>query len=91
METDPDKLVSSYSEAFAKLSQAINIEHARSRIRIHPYVIILTGTAKYVEKGGKLTAEERKSIDSYSKEARLRFGSDLEIRSAVELLDSLLE
>jgi len=90
MEADPAKFVSSYSEAFAKLTQAIGMEHGRSRVTVHPFVLLLDGTARYIELGGKLTAEKRKAIEIYTDEARSRFVGDSLFETKIQRLDGLL-
>jgi len=88
MENAPEKLIPSYSEASAKLIQAIGIEHARSRIAVHPFYVLLEGTARYFELGGKLTQEQQKLVETCTREANERFGSDPLIKAAINHLES---
>lgn len=89
MEADPAKLGSLYSEAFEKLTQAIETEFRRSRITVHPFYTLLNGTALYLELGGELTVNQHREIEGYVTEARHRFAGDSLIEAAVHRLDIL--
>ncbi len=80
-----------YGEALATLSAAIESEARRSRITVHPFATLLSGTARYCELGGVLTASQRERIDSYYAEAQARFGGDAMIDAVLRRLDAAVE
>lgn len=90
METVSAKREVAYSEAVTHLIKAIEREYRRSRISIHPYATLLSGTSKYLELGGVLTPEQDNKIESYLEEARIRFSGDAQMNNVIERLDGLL-
>jgi len=79
-----------FDEAFSILNKAISKEADNARVTIHPFVTLLTGAARYIERGGSLTLEQRDNIDQHLDEARHRFGGDRGLLLIVERLDQLL-
>lgn len=90
MESVPAKREVAYSEAITQLIKAIEREYRRSRISIHPYATLLSGTSKYLELGGALTPEQSNNIVTYLEEARIRFCGDAQMNSIIQRLDGLL-
>lgn len=79
-----------YSEAYSKLTQAIEIERGWYRVTIQPFHVLIEGTSDYLELGGVLAKRQREQIRNYVDEARPRFRSDSTIGIAINRLDSLL-
>jgi len=90
MEVAPAEMHRVYAEAFEKLSAAIETEARRSRITVHPFSTLLSGTARYCDLGGELTPDQRYRIDEYAAEARTRFRTDALIHAALRRLDNAL-
>lgn len=91
MEVAPGGKEGLYGEAFESLSAAIESEARRLRITVHPFATLLSGTARYCEFGGVLTAHQRERIDGYAGDAETRFGRDVLIGAALRRLDAALE
>ncbi|WP_188311986.1 SIR2 family protein [Salinarimonas soli] len=76
MSQNPGRASSAYKEAFEALDEAITREGKMSRIAIHPYMAIFSGTSSYLKGGGKLpraiTEKMRKHLDN----AQSLFGYD---------------
>ena len=79
-----------FGEAFDKLSVAIQKEEGRSRIRIHPYSSLFSGTARFIALGGSLSATQRATLMVHLTDAREYFGTDKELKAALDHLDGLL-
>ena len=78
-----------FAEAFSVLSRAMAIEVDNARVTIHPFSNLLTGTARFLERGDSLTMEQHDAISRYVAEARYRYGGDAGVAAAVARLDSL--
>lgn len=91
MEVTTGDMEGIYGEAFERLSAAIESEARRLRITVHPFATLLSGTARYCELGGVLTAYQRERIDGYAGEAHTRFGGDVLIDAVLRRLDGALE
>ena len=79
-----------FGEAFDKLSVAIQKEEGRSRIRIYPYSSLFSGTARFIALGGSLSATQRATLMVHLTDAREYFGTDKELKAALDHLDGLL-
>lgn len=90
MEAVPSKRDDSYKEALKHLINAIEREYKYSRVTIHPYTALLSGTTKYLELGGTLIADQSVSVGRYVSEAKIRFGGDPQLDGAIERLEQLL-
>lgn len=90
MESDFTAGGPAFDEAFEKLSQAVRREAARSRISVHPYTTIFSGTVRYLELGGKLNATQRADLTMHIANARANFGSDTALQAAWNRLETLL-
>lgn len=90
MEKAPGAVEGVYGEAFETLSAAIELEARRSRITVHPFATLLSGTARYCERGGVLTANQRARIDCYYAEAQALFARDAMIDAVLRRLDTAL-
>jgi len=76
-----------FREAFDKLTAAIDSEAKRSRITVHPFTVPFSGTARYLELGGQLTAEQHSKIAGYLTEARYRFSGEAVMATTLRRLD----
>ena len=76
-----------YAEAFRMLTAAIEKEAKRSRIRVHPFATLLSGTARYCELGGVLSSDQRSKMQAYASEARERFIGDSLMTNALRRLE----
>jgi hypothetical protein len=65
-----------FDEVFSNLDTAIKMEIIRSRISMHPYLTLLSGTAKFLEMGGTLSNHQRQLIRRYLDDATHRFRND---------------
>jgi hypothetical protein len=79
-----------FSEAFSTLDRAITREAEKARVTVHPFSTLLTGTARYLERGGELTLEQHDTVARYLAETRHRFGGDVGLAATVGRLDALL-
>lgn len=87
---DPAERESAFGEAFDILCAAINFEGIHSRITVHPYTSLITGTARYLELGGVLTSDQRHKISGFQREARNLFADDVHINKALHKLENYL-
>ncbi len=90
MEGDMVNRDSIFSEAFDKLSEAIQKEEGRSRIRIHPYSSLFIGTDRFIALGGSLSTAQRATLMTHMKDAREYFGTDKSLKELLDRLDGLL-
>lgn len=85
-----DERVRLFDEAFNLLNEAIDMESQNSRITVHPFSALISGTARYVEQGGQLSQAQHERISRHLSEARQRFRGDPGVIAAVTRLDSVL-
>jgi len=90
METAPTDRENAFDEAFEKLDAAIKSEANRSRITVHPFATLFAGTARYIELGGVLTADQHERVTHHMGEARIRFARDSRVAEAVGRLATYL-
>ncbi len=86
----PEVRDAAFDEAFALLVSAIEMEAERSRVRIHPFATLLSGTANFFEAGGGLSTEQKDTVRRYSAEARSRFGGQALISKALRRCDEAI-
>jgi hypothetical protein len=80
-----------FVEGFNCLNDAINHSFSRNaRINVQPYVIILNGTAEYLESGNKLNLRERQRISRIVGDAQAEYGRDQAILEACRRLQDVL-
>ena len=79
-----------FGEAFSVLSQAISMEAHNARITVHPFSTLLVWTATFLEEGGGLTLEQDSAIRNYVDDARVRYGEDVGVATAIQRLDALM-
>lgn len=79
-----------FDEAFSILNQAIEMEAQNARVTIHPFSALLTGTAKYLEQGGRLSLTQHDKIAKHVAEVRYRFKADPGTAAAVSRCDAVL-
>jgi hypothetical protein len=87
MEGDPGKKSAVFCEAFENLSAAIHMEGRRSRIRVHPYATLFSGTARYLESHGRLSADQQRILDAHMQDARDYFNADAALQAALNRLE----
>jgi len=75
-----------YGEAFEKLSQAIDLEESWSRSAIQPFMSLFSGTVRFLERRGVLTASQRNKLEVLTRLAEDRLGRDPQVREQVAVL-----
>jgi hypothetical protein len=86
MERSKTERKSSFDEALMKLCDAIESAAQRSRISVHPFSVMIAGTARYLELGGVISSTQTELITSYAVEAKSLFGGNSVIVSALRRL-----
>jgi hypothetical protein len=76
-----------FCEAFDILNSAIDLEGRRSRVRIHPYATLFSGTARYLESGGTLTHTQEQTLGAHVQDAHEFFYYDAGLQAALARLE----
>lgn len=79
-----------FTEAFEKLTIAINTEGFRSRITVHPFSTLLHGTVRYLELGGNLKRFQREKLKEHMGGADYYFGNDPVVQQWLIRLEKLI-
>ena len=79
-----------FAEAFECLAGAIEIEGYRTRVAIHPFTLLLRGTAQFIEQGGRLTQNQQKTLNEQMGNADYYFGQDPLVKQLLNRLEQLL-
>lgn len=79
-----------FSEAYSKLTSAINQEQQFSRISIHPFVMLFIGSTTFLELGGVLSPQQHQLITTHLNFAKYRYRRDNELQNAASRLEVLL-
>jgi hypothetical protein len=79
-----------FSEAFDRLTKAIEMEGFRSRITVHPFSTLLSGTVEYLELGGSLTPDQSNKLNAHMGNADYYFGKDQQVQQWLNRLEKLL-
>lgn len=79
-----------FAEAFDSLTDAIRVEGYRSRVAVHPFSVLLNGTARYIELGGQLSQAQRNILNGHMADAEYYFSRDPVVAQCLERLDNLL-
>jgi len=66
MKSSPARLEGSYLESYDVLTEAIRREGLMSRIAIHPYNALLSGTLSYIKLGGTLNLRQKETLRKLS-------------------------
>jgi hypothetical protein len=89
MTSQPSSAPLSFKQAFASLSRAIEMEHSWGRSTVHPYHVLFTGAATYLEMGHVLSSLQTSAIEEAVHAANFRFPSDRQLDVAVARLVEL--
>lgn len=79
-----------FSEAFDRLTKAIEMEGFKSRITVHPFSTLISGTVGYIELGGHLTSVQKIKLDGHMGNADFHFSNDTQIQQWLKRLEKLL-
>jgi hypothetical protein len=79
-----------FREAFTVLTEAIEMEARTSRITIHPFGVLLSGAAKFLDLGGELTDRQYEALMLYIADAETRFKYDPMVISYINSLQNIL-
>ena len=91
MEADPNERDTSFEKALESLTDAIETEAKRSRVTIHPFMSLLSGTSRFLELGGHLSEDQRQHIVRYTAEVKSQHPSDTQVEAQVRRLDELFD
>lgn len=81
---------SDLDEALKSLVEAIKIEREKSRVTIHPYMILFTGLSDAIELGAVLSSEQRGTVRSQLDNAATEFGRDRDLMTEVQRLKRVM-
>jgi hypothetical protein len=90
MGNSPSSLTTYFTEAFATLSEAINSEARQSRVTIHPYFTLFAGTARFLERGGSLSGDQRATLLQHLSASVKAFPHDTALRSHEQQVKQVL-
>ena len=62
-----------------------------SRVTIHPFMSLLSGTSRFLELGGHLSEDQRQHIVRYTAEVKSQHPSDTQVEAQVRRLDELFD
>lgn len=79
-----------FSDAFTNLRSAIERETRISRITIHPITVLINGTIRFLELGGRLKPQQLDFIKGVISDTSYRFRKDRILQSRIEILYKLL-
>jgi hypothetical protein len=79
-----------FAEAFRTLEAAIEAGTRRSRVTMHPYVTLFTGTVKYLDSGGELSVQQIDSLREHIARARARYAREPLVETSLRRLELLL-
>lgn len=79
-----------YSEAFDKLTKAIELEASWSRIAAQPYVSLFSGTVKFLELSGVLSNKQKNKLRGFLLSAEQRLAREPDVQELIEALNSRL-
>ncbi|GEM_PF-1146543 len=72
-----------FEEAFNGLVEALRMERRRSRITVHPFMTMFTGTRDYIAGGGRLSEHQVYALRGFADAAIGRFARDFDVQGAV--------
>lgn len=81
-----EELRERFIEATELLVDAIRMEARRSRTSVQPFMVLLHGTAKFMELGGVLDGPQANRLRAVAEDARALFGDDPMVRTALQRL-----
>jgi hypothetical protein len=90
MEVNFSKGSSAFDEAFGILGEAINIEGARSRVTVHPYTNLFSGSIRFIEMGGEPNSKQREMLLKHIANARYWFPNDPTVQVELVRLSEML-
>ncbi len=79
-----------FEEAYSKLCSAIDHEQQYSRVSIHPFVTLFTGTGAFLEFGGVLGAKKLQQLRTHLNFATFRYRRDNDLQNAAARVERLL-
>jgi hypothetical protein len=88
---DAGGIVSIFKDAFDNLLEAIRIEGYYSRITIHPYNTLFSGTRQYILQGGMLSEAQNRELRQLIGVASSRFDKDVVLLNLIRELIDVLE
>jgi hypothetical protein len=91
MDADTALRDEAYAEAIEILREAIELERQKSRVSVHPFMSLISGTTRYLELGGSLSERQFQLVERYCNEAETRFRPDPQLERHLRALDEQLE
>lgn len=89
-QVEPYTRQSAFDEAFARLSQAIDLERSWAWTNTQAFVILFRGVREVMDLGVKLTSRQGELLMEYATYARRRFARDRELMDSIDQVQARL-